>query len=250
MLERRRNGKSGKLDLVIASQAHLALLHSFGFVDLELETPRPGENWRVISARVTPFGDAILRCIRKLTMVPESFRITRKVARFGVLQPTLGLFFPEWKHNLTLPEAEFRDGVHRFKVSWGSIWRRIEVPAACYLDDLAGAILDALDFDYDHLYSFTLRRGNGTSLNVESPGCDAEVYSDELIIGMAPMYVGETFKFEYDFGDSWKFEIKLEGIFSDPQCKKPRLVKSHGTAPEQYEWDDEDEDEDDEDEDD
>ena len=46
----------------------------------------------------------------------------------------------------------------------------------------------------------------------------------------------------YDFGDQWEFDVKLEGIEKvDPKMSKPKIVESHGKAPQQYpgseEWD-------------
>ena len=52
------------------------------------------------------------------------------------------------------------------------------------------------------------------------------------------MRVGETFPFLYDFGDSWQFTIKLEDIrHTSPRLEKPRIIESHGEAPNQYGWD-------------
>jgi hypothetical protein len=39
----------------------------------------------------------------------------------------------------------------------------------------------------------------------------------------------------FDFGDWWEFRVQLEQIDPvDPQLKKPKLLESHGKAPEQY----------------
>ena len=38
----------------------------------------------------------------------------------------------------------------------------------------------------------------------------------------------------YDFGDNWRFDVKLERIEPAGRIKKPRIVESHGKAPEQY----------------
>jgi hypothetical protein len=47
-------------------------------------------------------------------------------------------------------------------------------------------------------------------------------------------------RFVYDFGDNWRFKIELERI--DPpnaKIKKPRVLESHGKAPQQYrDWND------------
>ncbi len=49
-------------------------------------------------------------------------------------------------------------------------------------------------------------------------------------------------KLTYDFGDNWRFDVKLVRI--DPpdarskKARKPRILESHGKAPEQYpNWD-------------
>ncbi|MBT9316878.1 hypothetical protein IXB50_15725 [Leptothoe spongobia TAU-MAC 1115] len=46
---------------------------------------------------------------------------------------------------------------------WVKTWRRIAIPANLALDELAIAILDAYQFDYDHLYEFSDRDRTGRS---------------------------------------------------------------------------------------
>ena len=43
----------------------------------------------------------------------------------------------------------------------------------------------------------------------------------------------------YDFGDNWRFQIKLEKIEpASARVKAPRILESHGNAPKQYgSWD-------------
>jgi len=39
----------------------------------------------------------------------------------------------------------------------------------------------------------------------------------------------------FDFGDHWEFDVMLECIGAvDRKVKKPRLLETHGKAPEQY----------------
>ena len=41
--------------------------------------------------------------------------------------------------------------------------------------------------------------------------------------------------FLFDFGDNWQFDLILEEIKApEPNSKKPKLLASHGKAPEQY----------------
>ena len=42
-------------------------------------------------------------------------------------------------------------------------------------------------------------------------------------------------KFLFDFGDSWRFELKLERIDAPNEAaRKPQLIDSAGEAPAQY----------------
>lgn len=58
-------------------------------------------------------------------------------------------------------------------------------------------------------------------------------------IGALPLQPGQSLALLYDFGDSWRFDVKLERI--DPpnrRQKKLKILESHGKAPEQYpSWD-------------
>jgi len=44
----------------------------------------------------------------------------------------------------------------------------------------------------------------------------------------------------YDFGDNWTFTVKLDRIeHPDAKLKAPRILESHGKAPDQYsDWGD------------
>lgn len=53
---------------------------------------------------------------------------------------------------------------------------------------------------------------------------------------------GKTFMYLFDYGDEWRFKVKVDGINNnaDPNAEYPRLVEEVGEAPEQYpEWDEE-----------
>jgi len=157
---------------------------------------------------------------------------------FGLWQPLLQEFFPEWRNNLKFPEPEFRDGVYFFKVALGGPWRRIAIPAGCDLEDLAQTILRAFRFDGDHLHAFNVRERDGCTVRVMHPYVDdAEVHTDEYSVGYLPLEEGQAMDFEYDFGASWQFDVKLEKV-EPPTGRggKPRVVESHGKAPKEYEY--------------
>src|ERR1019366_10777012 len=103
----------------------------------------------------TPFGDAVFSLLARQD-INDLVEDDAEPA-VGAWQPLFKPFFPEWRENLVLPRPEAREGVFVFKVSLGKVWRQIAIPDSLTLDDLAGAILDAVDFDSDHLYEFSFR---------------------------------------------------------------------------------------------
>ena len=132
---------------------------------------------------------------------------------FGVWQPVLREYFPDWRNNLELPEPEFRDGIYYFKVKLGDPWRRIAIPADHTLEDLAAWIIKAFEFDGDHLYNFTFPERDGSHVSVEHPYVDdAWMHTDEYSVGYLPLEKGRSMEFLYDFGASWKFDVRLEKV--------------------------------------
>lgn len=226
----------------------LALLELFGFVSIEHGDPDPGKGWRILSLEKTPFGEAMLQLFSIPVMSTDEMlealamheeQIT--TVEFGQLQPQLQEFFPEWQNNLSLPKLEIQEGTYIFKVSLGSPWRRIAILGTMVLDRLSSVILDAFDFDHDHLYSFICKDRFGRELHINHPYVEDAPFTDEVRIQEVPLRVGASMTFLFDFGDNWQFNVQLERIDPvDPKLKKPKVFEKKGKAPQQYpEWDEE-----------
>ena len=219
--------------------ASLALLELFGFMTVVRGEPAEGKGWIVAKINHTRFGDDLLK---KIVGGFKAIYFSEKKSDldFGAFQPALQSIFPQWINNLKFPEPEFREGIYYFKVSLGRPWRRIAIAADNSLDELAGCIIDAFDFDGDHLYEFRLPQPDGTILTAAHPHIqDADLQTDECAIGHLTLAEGQSMPFLYDFGASWQFTVKLEKIKrSDPEITRPIIVESHGEAPTEYddEW--------------
>ena len=133
-----------------------------------------------------------------------------------------------------------------FKVTYEydrDVWRKIEISEGQTLDDLHSAILDSVDFDDDHLYSFFLSgRAWDDSTQYASPHADgrsaARVKIKDLRLRMK-----QKFLYLFDYGDEHRFEVQLMEINPDApkNVRYPRVVEEHGEPPNQYEdWEDED----------
>lgn len=130
-------------------------------------------------------------------------------------------------------------GVWQFKVSLHDCWRRIVAPADATVDELAQAIIDAFDFDDDHLYQMELRDRSGRKMEIAHRAIDdADYFTEEFTIGHLPLDPGQKMIFLYDFGDCWRFTVKLESIQpAGEDTAKVILIEKSGKAPPQYDND-------------
>ncbi len=107
-------------------------------------------------------------------------------------------------------------------------------------DSFSSCILDAFDFDDDHLYMFSYRNRFGMLENLNHPYMEEPPDASKVLIGELSLKPGAAMNFLFDFGDNWKFDVKLERIDpADKKIKGPVVLESHGEAPDQYsDWDD------------
>ena len=159
---------------------NIALMELFGLMSIKPGRPQKDKGWTIAELKRTEFGEALVPLIaREFTterLLEELFaedegREAGGAKVFDRYRELALPYFPEWRRSLRLPPVnEYRDGVFTFKVSLGSVWRRIAIPAKLTLADLSGAIQDAFDFDDDHLHCFTYPDRFGLSVSVNLHG--------------------------------------------------------------------------------
>lgn len=221
-------------------QTVAALLELFGILEIERVAQLDGENWRIKGIQTTAFGTAFLRRLSDPSISYEIFDAVHKNSAENEnpawLSNLYREFFPNCVHTLSQDEGAFVDGVWQFKVSLGNVWRRIVIPAELTADELVGAILAGFKFDNDHLYELQLRSRSGRSIQIGHPELDdVDYYTDEFAIGRLPIDPGQSLTFLFDFGDTWKFTVKLEKILPlDMALNEPQIIARHGKAPRQY----------------
>lgn len=218
----------------------IALLQLFGLIVVKYAKTEEGKGWSIAEVRRTPFGSALMQLLLNDALyAPELLSVflvgEEEDIQFGELQPLLQPFFPDWQKNLSLPKLEFQEGTYIFKVSLGRAWRRVAIPGTSTMSRLADIILDAFDFDSDHLYSFTYRNPFGRESVVNHPYMEEPPSADDVNLGDLHIKAGSSMIFLYDFGDDWEFTVKLEKIDQiDPNMKHPTILETHGKAPDQY----------------
>ncbi|MFA6715222.1 MAG: hypothetical protein WC082_02165 [Victivallales bacterium] len=119
----------------------------------------------------------------------------------------------------------------------------LEVDSKINLYELHLAILEAIDFENDHLFEFFIGRNcrNRSYLLIDEDDFEfdpEEVFFDIRLEGLfTGKPKGMKLIYNFDFGDNWMFEItktRCKAKSPEPDTEYPRLVKSEGTNPVQY----------------
>lgn len=150
---------------------------------------------------------------------------------------------PRWLACTTLSDAglpvpcEPCEGLYVFKVAYGArLSRTIEVRSDQTLIQLAGAVVDAIGWDHDHLFQFRVSK-KPDHPRLRWPQ-DGETYEDAVapLIGAVGLLPGHRFELLYDFGARNRFDIEVveAGGRAQRGTQYPRVVASSGQAPEQY----------------
>jgi|GEM_PF-525628 len=129
------------------------------------------------------------------------------------------------------------DEIYQFKIALGKedppIWRRIQI-RDCTLGDLHYYIQAAMGWDNAHLYEFEIERKRyGVPDGDFGWGEEVRDASETLLSELVPDGRKQLkFVYEYDFGDSWRHEVKYEKrIVPEKGAKFPRCVEGAGACP-------------------
>jgi hypothetical protein len=219
---------------------HLGVLYLLGIVHIEVGLPRPNEGWNIEWITLTPFGTALLSLLytdlidQLYNMMPYAQLDEQSEEAEVSLQRIFQPYFPAWKNTFVLPEPDFVDGVHIFKVILLKAWRRIAIDARETLDALAQAILHSVNFDNDHLYEFRCYNRIGIQERISHPYTQESPYTSQVYVGDLGLAIGQHITFLFDFGDDWEFDLVLEAIEPDLHLQGAEIRAEHGEAPMQY----------------
>ncbi len=230
---------------------NLALLELFGMVEIRARPPAKGQGWQPEWLRMTDWGRVLLTGYVAFTrqaltreedaadpLMLDALALFDPLERFEAWSHSLRPHIKGWTRDLDIPGEAFQPGPHQFKVALrAGCWRRIAIPGEASLEELADLILQAFDFDEEHLYSFSYRDRFGRTCVIDHPySADdfGHASADEVRVGDLPLCEGMAIDFLYDFGDEWLFRIQTERPDVDRSITKPRVLEEHGKAPEQY----------------
>lgn len=126
------------------------------------------------------------------------------------------------------------EAIYRIKITLRDIsppiWRRIELKGNTSLYKLHQIIQASFGWFNSHLHQFIV---DGEFYGESYPEADFELKSGRRFkLQQAAPAVGDKFLYEYDFGDSWLHEIKVEAIGeAETGVKYPRCIKGKRSAP-------------------
>ena len=128
-----------------------------------------------------------------------------------------------------------------------NISRTIEIEGTDTLYDFHLEIQRAFNWDNDHMFSFFMSnkiwdkqseyKANPLGEHMVSSFGDTSKSAGETEIGDLSLQKGSSFKYLFDYGDEIIHSIKVLEVYEnkDSNASFPRLVKSVGEAPPQYE---------------
>ncbi len=103
--------------------------------------------------------------------------------------------------------------IHQIKVTLKHIrppvWRRLQVPADIKLGRLHVILQLAMGWYDSHLHAF---RAGHTSYGVSDPDSPNDMKNERNVRLDKIAGAGDVLIYEYDFGDGWEHEIKIEKI--------------------------------------
>lgn len=112
----------------------------------------------------------------------------------------------------------------------------IEIESTATLEDLHFAIIEAVNFDNDHLYEFYVSRTERSRDRIRFDVENGEIFTRTLE-SLYPLEKGRKLFYMFDYGDHWLFKVtksRKKQSEEKPDTEYPRLLKTVGKAPEQY----------------
>lgn len=110
-----------------------------------------------------------------------------------------------------------------------TIWRRIEVASDIKLGKLHRVLQAAMGWTDSHLHAFSVGR---TRYGVPDPEYYGDMINERNVRLDSITKPGDSIVYEYDFGDNWQHELKIEKSFPENTgTHYPRCAVAAGACP-------------------
>ena len=108
------------------------------------------------------------------------------------------------------------------------IWRRIQVPADIKLGRLHDILQATMGWEDCHLHQFI---ADDTYYGIPDPDFPSNIRSESNVRLDKIVKPGDTLTYEYDFGDSWQHEIKIEKMLTPEDQRYPVCLAGKRACP-------------------
>ncbi len=109
------------------------------------------------------------------------------------------------------------------------IWRRIELSSDMKLPQVSRALIAAMGWTNTHLHAFRVGR---TSYGVPDADFPSDLRSErQVTLAEIAPNAGDSFWFDYDFGDGWTHKVTVESIISSQDESSPRCLAGARACP-------------------
>ncbi len=234
----------------------LMAIDMFGLIDINDAPPIAKEGWNIVSIKLKSFMNDIWNVIRLLIIdchYPNNDDDDEQDDFFAFFDDNIDKLdslyrfadkitelIPSFTKRLII-SIENTSGNFYFKSKLGKALRTIKIDYRLSLDDLCIAVLNAFDFDCDHLYDVKFISKFGHPLTFSGAPVISYAESpttEDVSIGLLPIQINSEMIFTFDYGDNWEFKITLEKIEpiknETDKIPDPELINKKGKAPEQY----------------
>lgn len=109
------------------------------------------------------------------------------------------------------------------------VWRRLRVPGSISMRGLHEVLQVTFGWAQYHLYKFEI---DDTWIGLPDPEYDmSDVIDEEVSVEEMLPGEGETFEYEYDFGDCWTHLITVESVDEIDEDVTPECLGGENAAP-------------------
>jgi len=199
-----------------------------GFIDV-VENASETKERDIRKISLTDFGRSFFG------LVKETFKEIDWMFEPEALISLFKLNCTDMKNIIKVPKIAHAQGSFIFEISLPGCKRIIELPAKHTLDSFFYEIIKAFDFDSNHLYVFLIKNSLGITNEYGHSYLDScNAYANDFELGALELIIGQEFKLIYDFGDNWRFKIRLINHNPLSKIEKGSILEKKGKAPEQY----------------
>lgn len=117
------------------------------------------------------------------------------------------------------------------------IWRRVILPAGCTFNRLHEIIQSVTNFQDYHSFAFEIEGNFITNNGAILAEYKGRTYAGGKVKSPTRMKIDNYLEkhrklvYEYDFGDSWLFDVELENVVDDYYFGYPTILAGEGNAP-------------------